>query len=44
MSNQLAGAEKMKSASVRVRADLLADFDDVVEESDRVVRVRAVRP
>jgi len=35
MSNQLVGEEKMKSPSVRVREDLLDDFDDVVEESDR---------
>ena len=35
MSNQLAGAEKMKSASVRVHADLLDDFDDAVDESGR---------
>ncbi|GAB3315306.1 hypothetical protein [Haloplanus salinarum] len=35
MSNQLAGEEKMKSPSVRVRADLLDDFDDAVEESER---------
>ena len=35
MSNQLAGAEKMTSASVRVHADLLDDFDDAVDESGR---------
>jgi Arc/MetJ-type ribon-helix-helix transcriptional regulator len=35
MSNQLAGAEKMKSASVRVHADLLDDFDTAVDESAR---------
>lgn len=35
MSNQLAGAGKMKSASVRVHADLLDDFDTAVDESGR---------
>jgi Arc/MetJ-type ribon-helix-helix transcriptional regulator len=35
MSNQLAGEEQMKSPSVRVRADLLDDFDDAVEENER---------
>jgi Arc/MetJ-type ribon-helix-helix transcriptional regulator len=35
MSNQLAGSGKMKSASVRVHADLLDAFDDAVDESAR---------
>jgi len=35
MSNQLAGAETMKSPSIRVRSDLLDNFDDAVDESDR---------
>jgi len=35
MSNQLAGAEKMTSASVRVHTGLLDDFDDAVEDSGR---------
>lgn len=35
MSNELAGSEKMKTASVRAHADLLDDFDTAVEESER---------
>lgn len=35
MSNRLAGEDKMRSPSVRVRADLLDDFDESVEESGR---------
>jgi len=35
MSNRLAGEDKMRSPSVRVRADLLDDFDEAVEESGR---------
>jgi Arc/MetJ-type ribon-helix-helix transcriptional regulator len=33
MSNQLAGADRMTRASVRVDEDLLDDFDDAVDES-----------